>query len=124
MSHLEMRARLKIRPGQLEGFKAQAAEIMRLTREKDTRTLRYDWFINEDGTECEVHETYESEEGLVEHNEHVVAARDALFREFAYDHRMTVYGDISPHLAELFDVHAGGVGRYSFLQGLEPTPAI
>ena len=124
MSHLEISARLKIRPGQLEGFKAQAAEIMRLTREKDTKTLCYDWFINEDGTECEVHETYESEAGLIEHNEHVVEARNALFRDSAYDHRMAVYGDLSAQLVELFKMHAGGVNRYSFLQGLELTPAV
>ena len=48
MSNLEVIARLTIRPGQLEGFKAQAAEIMRLTREQDSRTLRYDGFIDED----------------------------------------------------------------------------
>ena len=124
MGHLEMSARLKIRPGQLEGFKAQAAEIMRLARELDTHTLRYDWFISADGTECEVHEAYESEAGLVEHNEHVVEARNALFRDFAYDHRMTVYGEISPPLAEMFTVHAGGVGRFSFLQGLQLQPMV
>ena len=44
---LEVIARIKIRPGQLEGFKAQATELLRLTREKDTQTLRYDSFINE-----------------------------------------------------------------------------
>jgi quinol monooxygenase YgiN len=42
MGHLEVSARLKIRPGQLEGFKAQAAEILRLAREQDTQTLRYE----------------------------------------------------------------------------------
>lgn len=124
MSHLEISARLKIRPGQLEGFKAQAAEIMRLAREKDTHTLRYDWFISEDGTECEVHEAYENEEGLIEHNEHVMEARNTLFRDFAYDHRMTVYGEVSQHLVDLFIVHAGGVGRFSFLQGLQLEPAV
>ena len=45
MSHLELHAHLKIRPGQLEGFKAQAAELVRITRQQDTKTLRYDWFI-------------------------------------------------------------------------------
>ena len=59
MGHLEVHAHLKIRPGRLEGFKAQAAEIIRLTREKDAQTIRYDWFINEDGTECEVREVYD-----------------------------------------------------------------
>jgi len=41
MSHFELHAHLKIRPGQLEGFKAQAAELIRITREQDTKTLRY-----------------------------------------------------------------------------------
>src|SRR5262245_65450543 len=47
MSNLEVIARLTIRPGQLEGFKAQAAEMMRLTRELDTKIVRYDWHIDE-----------------------------------------------------------------------------
>ncbi|HXI65914.1 MAG TPA: hypothetical protein VNH14_15545 [Gemmatimonadales bacterium] len=84
MSHLELHAHLKIRPGQLEGFKAQAAEIMRITLEQDTKTLRYDWYIKEEGTECEVHETYVNEAGLFEHNRHVVEARTVLFRDYAF----------------------------------------
>jgi quinol monooxygenase YgiN len=92
VSHLEVTAHLKIRPGELDGFKTQVAEIMRLSREQDTQTLRYDWFINEDGTECEVHEAYVSEEGLIEHNAHVMEARAILFDRYAYDHRMSVYG--------------------------------
>ncbi len=124
MGHLEVIARLKVRPGQLEGFKTQVAEILRLTREKDTQTLRYDWFINEDGTECEVHEAYVSEEGLIEHNQHVVATRDALFRDYAFDHRMSVYGKISQQLSDLFNKHAGGVGKFSLVQGLGQTAPI
>lgn len=123
MSQLEVHANVKIRPGQLEAFKAQAAEILRLVRELDTQTVRYDWFINEDGTECEVHEAYLSEEGLIEHTGHVMEARTRLFEQYAYDHRMTVYGEISPHLRDLFDQHAGGVSSYSFLQGLETAPS-
>jgi len=58
MSQFEVRARLKVRDGKLEGFKRQAAEMMRQTREKDIGTLAYDWFLSEDGTECEVREAY------------------------------------------------------------------
>ena len=36
----EVKARLKIREGELEGFERQAVEVMRLAREKDTKTLR------------------------------------------------------------------------------------
>ena len=124
MSHLELHAHLKIRPGQLEGFKAQAAEILRLTRELDTKTLRYDWFIKEDGTECEVHEAYLNSDGLIEHNAHVMEARAVLFRDFAFDHRMTAFGEVSPQLRELAAKHAGGIAVYSFLQGLEAAAAV
>ncbi len=122
MSHLELHAHLKVRPGQLEGFKAQAAELIRITREQDTKTLRYDWFITEDGTECEVHEKYLNEEGLFEHNLHILAARTVLFRDFAFDHRMAVFGDVSQRLKDLSIKHAGGITVYSFVQGLEIAP--
>ncbi|WP_433565692.1 hypothetical protein ACQP1O_10895 [Nocardia sp. CA-151230] len=124
MGHLELHAHLKIRPGQLEGFKAQAAEIMRLTSEKDTQTLRYDWFISEDGTECEVHEAYPSGQGLIEHNTHVMHARAILFEKYAYDHRMTAFGEVSQELRELAHKHAGGIAVYSFLQGLGTAAAV
>jgi quinol monooxygenase YgiN len=121
MGQLEVHAHLRIRPGQLEGFKAQAAELVRLSREKDTHTLRYDWFISADGTECEVHEVYESGQGLIEHNTHIMDARAVLFENYAYDHRMTAFGEVSPELRALADKHAGGIEVYSFLQGLD-TP--
>ena len=88
MGEFEVRARLKIREGQLEGFKQQAAEVMRQAREKDTGTLAYDWYLSKDGTECEVREAYVDADALVDHAFHVREARDALFAEFAYDHKM------------------------------------
>ena len=117
----EVTAQLKIREDQLDGFKHQAAEIMRLTRAKDTKTLRYDWFISDDGTQCEVREAYVDADGLLEHNHHVREARDKLFHDHAYDHDMTIYGEPSPALAELIERMAGHVkfNRYSLLQGLE-----
>jgi quinol monooxygenase YgiN len=121
---LRVIARVKVRPGQLEGFKTRAAEILRLAQEKDTQTLRYDWFLSQDETDCEVHEAYLREEGLIEHNQHVVAARDAWFRDCAFDHQMSVYGEISQHLSELFDKHAGGVSKFSLLLGLEQAASI
>ena len=117
----EVKARLKIRDGQLDGFKQQAAELMRQTREKDTKTLKYDWFLSDDGTECEVREGYVDADALIEHARHVAEARDELFRDFAYDHEMTLYGEPSPALAELME-HLTGVvpfRRFSLLQGLD-----
>lgn len=124
MGHLEVHAHVKIRPGQLEGFKAQAAEIMRIAREQDTKTLRYDWFIKEDGTECEVHEAYLNEDGLFEHNVHVMEARAVMFRDYAFDHRMTVFGETSQQLRDLATKHAGGITVYAFLQGFAAAAAV
>ena len=117
----EVMARLKIRDGELEGFKQQAAVVMGLAREQDTKTLRYDWFISADETECEVRETYRDADGLFEHNQHVVEARDKLFRDHAFGHDMTIYGEPSPALAELLERMAGQIEfhRYVLFQGLD-----
>jgi quinol monooxygenase YgiN len=117
----EVTARLKVRPGELEGFRQQAAEMMRQTREKDTKTLRYDWFLSDDGTQCEVREGYVDPDALIEHAQNVAETRDALFRDFAYDHSMTLYGEPSPALAALMERLIGVVPftRFTLLQGLD-----
>ena len=119
MSKLEVSARMTIRRGKLEEFKQQAAECIRQTKEKDTKTLRYDWFLSDDQTGCEIRELYESAEGLVEHRMHIGAALDKLFTEFADDHAVSVYGEPSPQLLEMAKrMPAGSVKWYSFLKGL------
>ena len=123
INRLDVIAHGTIREGKLEGFKRQAAEMIRQTKEKDTKTLRYDWFISSDGTEFEVLEAYVNSEGLMEHSMHIGEARKVLFSEFADDHRMKVYGDPSPQLVEhanaLPPEHLRGIKWYSFLQGLK-----
>jgi hypothetical protein len=124
MACLEVSAHLSVRPGCLEGFKRQAAECIRITKEKDTRTLRYDWFLSTDGTECEVREAYTGPEGLVEHNTHILEARTNLFSDYADNHFMTIYGEPSPLLLDLLKTHRVGFKWFSFMQGLEPSPAV
>jgi quinol monooxygenase YgiN len=117
----EVTARLKVRKGELDGFKQRAAEMMRQTKEKDTKTLRYDWFLSDDETECEVRESYLDADALIEHARNVAQAREELFRDFAYDHNMTLYGEPSPALAALIEQLEGVVPfrRFSLLQGLD-----
>lgn len=121
MSQFEVRARLRVREGKLEGFKQQAAEVMRVARESDTGTLAYDWFLSADGTECEVHEAYVDADALVDHAFHVREARDALFAEFAYDHRMTFYGEPTPRLTGLVSKIGVNATVFTLLQALEPA---
>ncbi len=120
MNKLEVSARMTIRKGKLEGFKRQARECIRQTKEKDTKTLRYNWFLSGDETECEIREAYVSSEGLIEHRMHIGEALNTLFSEFADDHAVTVYGEPSPQLVEMARrMPQGSVKWYSFLQGLE-----
>ena len=123
MGHLELSAHMTVRAGCLEGFRKQAAECVRITKEKDTRTLRYDWFISSDGTECEVREAYTGPEGLIEHNTHILDARTKLFKDYADGHFMTLYGDVSPPLVELLKKHAAGFKWFTFVKGLDSSSA-
>jgi quinol monooxygenase YgiN len=120
MATFEVTAHLTVRPGQMEGFKKQAAECIRLTREKDTHTLRYDWFLSSDG-ECEVREAYTGPEGLIEHNKNILEARTKLFKDYADNHFMTIYQEPVPELVELaktthMEKH---MKFFSFLKGLD-----
>ena len=125
MGFLEVIAHAKVRPGQLEGVKAQAAEIVRLTREQDTRTLRCDWFISEGGTECEVHEMFSDQQGLMEHQMHIMEARTVLFRDYADDHRSTIYGEVSQDFINLVEARMGAAPTtFSFVQGLEQSATV
>jgi len=46
-----------------------------------THTLRYDWYLSGDRAECDVREAYVSEQGLIEHNDHIKDARQKLFTD-------------------------------------------
>jgi len=124
VSSLEVIVHAKVRPGQLEGFKAQAAEIVRLAREQDKHTLRCDWFVNEDRTECEVHELFPDDQGLIEHKINTMEATVVLFRDYAYDHQATLYGDVSQDFINLVTERMGAPTVFSFVQGLERTAAV
>jgi quinol monooxygenase YgiN len=125
MAYLEVVARAKVRPGQLEGVKAQAAEILRVTREQDTHTLRCDWFIDEDGTECEVHEMFRDEQGLIEHKMHTMEATGRLFRDYASNHQSTLYGEVSEDFLHLVKQRMGAAPAvFAFLQGLERAATV
>ena len=114
----EATARLKIRDGQLEGFKQQVAEIVSLTSEMDVRPLRYDWFISDDGTECEVREAYVDADALLAQQHRIGDAKRKLFRDFVAGHEMTFYGELSPALAGALESMGTTFHRLVFFQGL------
>ena len=68
MEELQVTARCKIHDGKLDAFKVAAQECLKSVREEDNGTLQYDWFFNEDHTECVVRERYRDSEAILQTN--------------------------------------------------------
>ena len=67
MSELLGIARFKFHEGKLEEFKRLSAQAMEIVRTKDTGTLQYDIYFNDDQSECIVLERYRDSEAAIEH---------------------------------------------------------
>jgi len=59
--------RFKIHDGRLDEFKRLSAQAMEIVRTKETGTLQYDTYFNEDQSECVVIERYRDSEAAMEH---------------------------------------------------------
>jgi quinol monooxygenase YgiN len=113
----EVTARLKVRDGELDGFKHQAAHMIKATRDLDTNTVRYDWFLSEDGRE-----SYVDADALIEHSQHIAEARNKLFSDFADDHTVQFYAEPSSALAEALKAMPPGavtLKQFSLFQALD-----
>ena len=64
-------ARFKIHEGKLDDYKRLSNECMEIVRTRDTGTLQYDIFFNDDQSECVVIERYRDSQALLEHFEHI-----------------------------------------------------
>ena len=67
MSELLGIARFKIHEGKIDEYKRLSAQAMEIVRTKDTGTLQYDTYFNEDQSECVVIERYRDSEAAIEH---------------------------------------------------------
>ena len=67
MNELQGIARFKFHEGKLEEFKRLSAQCMEIVRAKDTGTLQYEIYFNDDQSECIVLERYRDSEALIEH---------------------------------------------------------
>jgi quinol monooxygenase YgiN len=71
VSELQGIARFKFHEGKLEEFKRLAARCMEVVRTKDTGTLQYEVYFNNDQSECVVLERYRDSDALIEHGAHL-----------------------------------------------------
>jgi quinol monooxygenase YgiN len=71
--------RFKFREGKLEEFKRLSAEAIEVVRTKDTGTLQYAIYFNDDQSECIVIERYKDSQALMEHASNVADLVEPLF---------------------------------------------
>ena len=68
---------------------------------------------------------FPNEQGLIEHQMHIMEARTVLFRDYAYDHRSIVYGEVSQDFVNLIKARMGAAPTtFSFVQGLEESALV
>ena len=67
MTELVGIARFRFHEGKLDEFKRLSAQAMEIVRTKDSGTLQYDTYFNDDQTECIVIERYRDSDAAMEH---------------------------------------------------------
>jgi quinol monooxygenase YgiN len=78
VSEIQGVARFTFDGGNVEEFKRLAAQCMEIARTKDTGTLEYAMYFNEDQSECIVHERYRDSAALLEHAVHLGDLNEAI----------------------------------------------
>ena len=106
--------RFKFREGKLEEFKRLSAQAMAIVRTKDTGTLQYAIYFNDDQSECIVIERYKDSPALMEHASNLGDLVEPLFATGWVSSEM-----LGGPSAELKAIMAGGqVGLYALFLSL------
>jgi len=71
VSELQGIARFKFHEGKLDEFRRLSARAMEIARTRDTGTLRYEIYLNDDQSESIVLERYRDSQALIEHGAHL-----------------------------------------------------
>jgi quinol monooxygenase YgiN len=64
-------ARFTFHEGKVEEYKRLSAQCMEIVRAKDTGTLQYEIYFNDDESGCVVLERYRDSEALIEHSANI-----------------------------------------------------
>ena len=87
---------------------------MEIARAKDTGTLQYDIYFNDDQSECIVHERYRDSEALIEHAVHLGDLSTAILATGSVS--AALIGEPSAELRA--QMAGGGIGLFTLYQSL------
>ena len=93
---------LSIKVGQVEAFKAFVNTMIDVTDANEPNTWDYEWFINEDGSECHLLETFRDSDAFMTHLGNVGHMFETLFG-FATMTRAKIFGSPSEELQKSLD---------------------
>jgi quinol monooxygenase YgiN len=93
---------LSIKEGKLEEFKAFVNTMIEITDANEPSTFVYEWYINEDGSECHLLETFKDSDAFMAHLGNVSHMFPALY-ELATPGRAKIYGSPSAELQQALD---------------------
>src|SRR4051812_38888191 len=77
-SELQAIVRFRFHDGDVEEFKRLSAQCMEIVRTRDTGTLQYDTYFNDDETEAIVIERFSDSDALIQHGENLAHLMDAI----------------------------------------------
>ena len=98
MSELRGIVRFTFHEGKVEEFKRLSAECLEIVRAKDSGTLQYDTYLNEDETEAIVLERFRDSDALIEHSANLAHLMDAIIATGNVSGELL--GDPSPEIRE------------------------
>lgn len=73
-------ARFKLHQGMVDEYKRLSAEAREIVKARDTGTLQYDVYLNDDESEAVVVERFRDSEALIEHGEHMAEISEAVLK--------------------------------------------
>jgi quinol monooxygenase YgiN len=114
MSKLHVVARIKIQEGRHEEFRQISRDSVSMVKEKEPGTTRYEWYLQNDGTEGVVIEEFVDSEAVLVHFQNM----KALMHDVDIPGEMSIelFGDASPELLEA--VKMTDLQKFSYIQGL------
>ena len=90
-------ARFKFHEGKAEEYKRLSAQAMEIVRTKDSGTLQFDIYLNDDESECMVIERYRDSAAAIEHWENLGDLSETILATVSVVHG-EVLGEVSAEL--------------------------
>jgi quinol monooxygenase YgiN len=114
MGELQGIVRVRFHPGKVEEFKRLSAECLEAVRSKDSGTLQYDTYFNEDESESIVLERFRDSDALILHSQNMAPFMESIMATGTVSGELL--GDLSDELRAQMD--GSPVGLFTLSQAL------